>query len=125
MSAKRRHPRVTPVEANAQSPAGTVAGDASGRHVLVREEPGRLLVTVRVTPRAGRDTLSIDGGELRARLAAPPVDGAANEALVALLAAHMKVPRRAVTLVRGATAREKVVAIAGITASEFWSRVTT
>ncbi len=67
---------------------------------------------VRLTPRAGRD--AVDGvvdGVLRARVAAPPVDGAANEALVRLVASELDVPRRAVRLVGGDTARQKLVAV--------------
>ncbi len=70
---------------------------------------------VRLTPRAGVDR--IDGvmeGVLRARVAAPAVDGAANAALLRLLATELDVPRSDVRLVTGATARRKVIAIDGI-----------
>ena len=49
------------------------------------------------------------------RLAAPPVDGAANEALVALLAEQLGVPKRHISIVRGASSRQKIVEIAGVT----------
>lgn len=66
-------------------------------------------VIVRLTPRGGRD--GVDGvdpdGRLRVRVAAPPVDGAANEALVRLLARELGTGRRRVVLVSGATSREK------------------
>ena len=52
-------------------------------------------------------------GVLRVRVAAPPVDGAANEALVRLLASELGVARGAVRLVSGATARTKVIEVAG------------
>ena len=71
-----------------------------------------LRFVVRLTPRAGRD--AVDGvvdGVLRVRVTAPPVDGAANDALLRILALEMRVPRRAVRLVRGETARQKVVAV--------------
>jgi uncharacterized protein (TIGR00251 family) len=90
---------------------------------VAREERGRLLVAVRVTPRAARDDIALEGDRLRIRLHAPPVEGAANAALVELLARILDVPRRSVTLERGATSREKVVAIAGLSAEEFWSRL--
>ena len=48
------------------------------------------------------------------RLTAPPVDGAANEALVALLAERLGVPKRQVVIVRGATSRLKVVEVVGL-----------
>ena len=54
------------------------------------------------------------GKALRIRLAAPPVDGAANEALMALLAAELGVPRRSVRIVSGSGSRNKVVEVDGI-----------
>ena len=50
-------------------------------------------------------------GALRVRLAAPPVDGKANEALLAWLAAELRLPRRALALVHGQSTRRKTVAI--------------
>ena len=71
-----------------------------------------LVLTVRVQPRASRDELLLDGTRLRARITAPPVDGAANAYLLRFLATQFGVaPSRAV-LVRGTTGREKVVRIA-------------
>jgi uncharacterized protein YggU (UPF0235/DUF167 family) len=71
-------------------------------------------IVVRVTPRGGRDALGPGSpGQFAARLAAAPVDGAANEALVALVARAFGVPRRDVTLAAGKTSRVKRLAIAG------------
>ncbi|MFT3664061.1 DUF167 domain-containing protein [Piscinibacter sp.] len=73
----------------------------------------RLWLAVSVVPNAKRT--GADGthdGALRVRLAAPPVDGKANETLLAWLADEFDVPRRALTLVRGATARRKWVEMA-------------
>jgi uncharacterized protein YggU (UPF0235/DUF167 family) len=61
-------------------------------------------------------------GALRVRVAARPVDGAANEALVRLLATTLGVARGRVSIVRGATARSKVVEVTGITADALRSR---
>jgi uncharacterized protein len=55
---------------------------------------------------------------IRLRLTAPPVDGAANEALIRFLAASLNVPRSAVELVSGRTGRNKLVAVAGISVEE-------
>lgn len=89
----------------------------------MREDGARLIVPVRVTPRARRNMLALEGGVLRAWLMAPPVEGAANAALLAVLAERLALPKRAVTLVRGETAREKVVAIEGISAEVFRQRL--
>lgn len=79
---------------------------------------------VRVTPRAGRDRIDgVRDGVLRVRLAAPPVEGRANEALVRLLARALGVPPRDIAVVRGATAREKVIAIEGLDETEVLRRL--
>jgi uncharacterized protein len=70
---------------------------------------------VRLTPRGGSD--AVDGvvdGVLRARVAAPAAGGAANEALLRLLAHELGVPRRDVRLVAGATGRMKLVVVDGV-----------
>ena len=89
----------------------------------IREDGVRLIVLVRVTPRARRNALTLDGETLRAWLTAPPVEGAANAALLALLAERLRLPKRAVTLLRGETSREKLVAIEGISADTFRQRI--
>ena len=69
----------------------------------------------RLTPRAERD--GVDGvvdGILRIRVAAPPVDGAANAALLRLLASVLDVPKRSVRLVSGESSRVKVVAVVDV-----------
>lgn len=73
-----------------------------------------IVIAVRVTPRGGRDVLAAGTGDyFSARLAAAPIDGAANAALVALVARHFDVPRRDVALVGGATARLKRLKLSG------------
>ena len=84
---------------------------------------GTLTLSVRVTPRASRDALTLEDGVLRARLTAPPVEGAANEALVTLLAERLGLPKRAITIVRGAASRDKQIAISGITSDELRARL--
>lgn len=75
-------------------------------------------VTVRVIPRSSRNTLAWEQGSIKARLTAPPVEGAANEALIALLATQLALPKRAITIVQGASGRQKVVEIEGLTPEE-------
>jgi uncharacterized protein len=80
---------------------------------------GGLLLAVRLTPKGGRN--AIDGIEvlsdgravLKARVAAPPSEGEANDALCRLIAKAAHVPPRDVTLIAGATARIKRLAISG------------
>jgi uncharacterized protein YggU (UPF0235/DUF167 family) len=70
---------------------------------------------VQLTPRGGAD--QVDGvvdGVLRVRVAAAPVDDAANRAMVRLLARELGVAPRSVRIVGGATARTKVVTVAGM-----------
>jgi uncharacterized protein (TIGR00251 family) len=74
---------------------------------------------IRVTPRAGRTAragvVDVDGRPaLAIRLAAPPVDGAANKALLAFLAAALRMPKSKMRIVSGETGRLKLVAIVGL-----------
>jgi uncharacterized protein (TIGR00251 family) len=73
------------------------------------------LLSIRVQPRAKRDEVVGErAGAIVIRLKAPPVDGKANAALIEFIANAAKLPRSRVEIVRGATAREKVVRVAGI-----------
>ena len=82
---------------------------------------GGARLRVRVTPRAKKTALAglvdTDGGPaLAIRLAAPPVDGAANRALLAFLSDALQVPRSKIRIVAGETGRLKLVAVAGLSA---------
>jgi hypothetical protein len=73
-----------------------------------------LVISVRVTPRSSREILTAGTAEhFVARLTAPPVEGAANAALLALVARHFALPRRAITLIAGDTARLKRLHLTG------------
>jgi uncharacterized protein (TIGR00251 family) len=87
--------------------------------IQLKSQAGSVTFAVRVQPRASRTTIrgELDGA-LRVALAAPPVDGAANEELVRFLARLLRVPIRQVSLLAGQTSKNKVVAIAGVTAEE-------
>ena len=67
---------------------------------------------MRVSPGASRDEVKIAGGSVRLRVTAPPADGAANDAVLTLLAAALGRPRRDLTLLRGAAARVKLIGVA-------------
>ena len=76
---------------------------------------GAVRFGVRVQPRSSRtEVAGVHAGALKVRLHAPPVDGAANEALVAFLAEALGVPRRQVRIVAGASSRAKVVEVEGV-----------
>lgn len=73
-------------------------------------------IIVHVVPRARKTELAGHHGDaIRIRLAAPPVEGAANDALIRFLSTLLDLPRSAITIVRGATGRRKVVSIDGLT----------
>ncbi|MFL5654427.1 MAG: DUF167 domain-containing protein [Ktedonobacteraceae bacterium] len=74
-----------------------------------------MLISVRVIPRSSKNSLAWEQGKLKVRLTSPPIDGAANEALVALLAEQLALPKRQITIVRGASSRQKTVEITGVT----------
>jgi uncharacterized protein (TIGR00251 family) len=87
--------------------------------VKIEDRPGGVRISVHVQPRASRTEIAgAHGDALKVRLAAPPVDGAANEALVTFLTDRFAVPRRAITIVSGAQSRAKVVEVAGLTAAD-------
>ena len=74
---------------------------------------------VKVAPHASRDeVVGVEAGELKVRLAAPSVEGAANAALVDFLARRLGLAKSRVTLLRGETARHKIVAVVGRGAAE-------
>jgi hypothetical protein len=81
-------------------------------------------LALHVTPRASRNAIEgADGeGRLRIRVSAAPVDGAANDAVVALLAAELGVRRSAVILIAGATSRQKRCHIDGMDAAPLLER---
>jgi uncharacterized protein (TIGR00251 family) len=72
-------------------------------------------LAIRIQPRASKNEIvQREGGGLKIRLTAPPVDGAANEALVVFLADILSVSRSRVEIVSGRASREKVVRITGM-----------
>ncbi|MDR1647725.1 MAG: DUF167 family protein [Zoogloeaceae bacterium] len=73
------------------------------------------LLTLHIQPGAKKSEIAgCHGDALKIRLAAPPVDGKANTALLAALAAWLRLPKRAVTLKSGQTSRHKIVRVEGV-----------
>ena len=87
------------------------------RPALIRKTAAGVEIDVRVIPRARKTGLGgVRDDAVVVRLAAAPVDGAANEALVDYFAALLRLPRRAVRIVSGERGRRKRLALAGVTA---------
>ena len=86
--------------------------------------PAGVRLRLRIQPRASREEVAgVSGDTIRIRLTAPPVDGAANEALVRFLSDRLRVPRSAIELVAGMAGRTKLVAVSGISAAEAAARL--
>ena len=72
-------------------------------------------IAIRLVPRSGRDAIVGErDGRVLIRVAAPPVDGRANEAVCRLVADRLGVPRSAVAVARGRTSRDKELRVEGI-----------
>lgn len=77
---------------------------------------GRITLTLHIQPGAKKtECAGLYGDALKIRLAAPPVDGKANAALIEFVAARLDLPKSAVTLKSGQTSRRKVLELVGIT----------
>jgi hypothetical protein len=81
-------------------------------------------ITVRATPRSGRDSIAAGaGGVYLVRVTAPPDEGRANAAVCKLVAEALGVPKTAVTVVRGHTARTKQLEVEGLSQADAESRL--
>ncbi len=76
-------------------------------------------IRVRVIPRSSKNEVAREGEGLKVWLTAAPVDGAANEALIRLLAARLGLPKGALHVIQGATGRQKILEIEGMSAIAF------
>ncbi len=77
--------------------------------------PGTALIPIRIQPRASKNEVALmENGKLKIRLTAPPVDGAANEALVRFLAERLSIAKSRVEIISGHTGREKIIRICGM-----------
>ena len=82
-------------------------------------------ISVRLQPKASREELLgwDGGGVLRVRVKEAPVDGAANAALVRLVAKYLGISRRAISIIHGATGRNKILKVEGLSASQVKNRL--
>ncbi|MDP2577074.1 MAG: DUF167 family protein [Gemmatimonadota bacterium] len=84
--------------------------------IWIEEREGALRFKVRVLTRASRTEIAgVHGDALKIRLAASPVEGAANAELITLLAKQLRLPKSAISIVRGLKGRDKVLEAAGAT----------
>ena len=90
----------------------------------ITSQPDGVTLTIKLQPRASKNEIGEPHGpELRIKVTAPPVDAAANEALLRLLADTLDCPRGKVELIRGHTARQKVVKVYGLKANEVLNKL--
>ena len=90
----------------------------------LRAHPDGVLLSVKLQPRASITQIGEPlGDELRIKVTAPPVDAAANEALVVFLARVLDCGRSRVELVRGQTSRHKLIKLHGFTAQDALSKL--
>jgi uncharacterized protein (TIGR00251 family) len=91
----------------------------------LRAENNGIVLSVKVQPRASANSIETPvGNELRVKIAAPPVDSAANEALIRFLSEKLDTPRNRIELIRGSTSRHKQIRIYGVSAEQILPRLT-
>lgn len=82
---------------------------------FLHEQPDGVVLSIKLQPRASTNAVGeVLGSELRIKVTAPPVDAAANEALIRLLAETLDCPRNRIELLRGHTSRHKIVKVLGL-----------
>jgi len=86
---------------------------------FIKESADGILLSIKLQPRSSANQIVGQHGELlKIKITAPPVDSAANEALVAFLAKRLDVPKGNIELVRGQTSRQKTILIRLMTAPQ-------
>lgn len=93
---------------------------------FIKSRPGGVQLAIKLQPRASTNEISgVLGDELKIKVTAPPVDSAANQALIDLLAETLGCPRGAIQIIRGNTSRHKTVWIQGLDADAVMSKFLT
>lgn len=82
-------------------------------------------ITVRVTPRSGRNEISgiMEDGTIKIRVAAAPVDGGANQELIRFLAEILEIRENQLEIISGMTGRDKLISILGLSTTEVEDRI--
>lgn len=88
-----------------------------------RPATDRVVLTIKAKPRAKRSRVVAVADEIEIALAAAPVDGAANEELLRVLAEVLGLPRRSLELIRGESSRHKQVSVEGLSALDVTARL--
>jgi hypothetical protein len=92
--------------------------------IRVEDRAGAARFRVKVQARARREELAgVQGEALRVRVSAPPVEGRANAAVVALLAERLRVPKGSIKIVSGGRGKEKLIEVAGLDAATVLARL--
>ena len=96
----------------------------SGQELKITERDGAVRFAVRVQPRSSRHGIvGLHGTSLKICVHAPPVDGAANEEIIDVLARALKIPRRDIRIVSGEASRNKVVEVHGMKSEALQSQL--
>jgi uncharacterized protein len=93
--------------------------DFEGKVGWLTESNGAVTIAIKVVPRASKNQIvGVEGDVLKIRLNAPPVEGKANDALVAFLADTLKIRRAQIEIIVGDTSRKKLLRVRGVTANQ-------
>jgi uncharacterized protein (TIGR00251 family) len=85
----------------------------------IRGKDGGVEIAIHVQPRAGRNAVAgIHNGALKIKVTAPPVDNAANEAVIGLVSSLLKIPRSRLAITAGAKSRDKILRVDGVSVEE-------
>lgn len=90
--------------------------------LFCREKGKALAITLHIQPKARKtEIIGIHGDALKVKVAAPPIDGAANEEIIAFFARFLGVPKSRIEMTQGERSRHKTIEIDGVTAGELTS----
>ncbi len=86
---------------------------------MITEKESFILVDIKVIPRSSINKLDINGEELRLKIASPPVDGAANKAIVEFFSKILSIPKSKVFIEKGVSSKNKMIKIIGLNRERF------
>ncbi len=81
------------------------------------------VLVVRVTPKSSRNAVVVEGDAVKVYVTAPPADGEANAAVIAVLAKALGIAKSKLAIVRGESSREKTISVEGLSAEEALRRL--